>query len=212
VASGNETRIPVVIGGGLTDLRGMSLVLNGQFGKFLGAEKGDLLQSYSTPVMVMSRTEERNVYVDFAVMGLEASGLSRQGEVVVLRFEGTPHVRLTANVARNSMNATLAVTKKAGEGESMPTIYKLSQNYPNPFNPTTMIEYEIPQSGEVSLEVYNILGEKIATLVNEVKEAGFYTVQWNGKDANQARVASGVYFYRVHAGSFSSVKKMMLLK
>ena len=196
----------------MSDVRAMRIELKGEFGEFLGAEKGLLLKNYQSPVMVMSRSEGRQVYVDLAVMGIDQDGVNQQGEMVVLRFQGTPRVQLTRNDARTSGNEALPVIKVRGAGEAVPTEYQLSQNYPNPFNPTTIIEYEVPTTGEVSLEVYNMLGQRVTTLVQEMQEAGFYHVQWNGKDMNQRQVASGIYFYRMHAGQFLAVKKMMLLK
>ncbi|MEZ4821324.1 MAG: T9SS type A sorting domain-containing protein [Ignavibacteria bacterium] len=76
----------------------------------------------------------------------------------------------------------------------VPTAYALSQNYPNPFNPTTKIDYELPYDGKVSILLYDISGREVAKLVNEVKTAGYYTVQFNG-----ANLASGMYFYRINA-------------
>lgn len=83
----------------------------------------------------------------------------------------------------------------------------LSQNYPNPFNPTTKINFAIPQTGLVSLKVYDIMGREVATLVNEVKNTGVYTVEFNG-----ATLSSGTYFVRMQAGEFSQVKRMVLVK
>lgn len=88
-----------------------------------------------------------------------------------------------------------------------PTEFKLAQNYPNPFNPTTNISYTLPSAQTVTLKVYDLLGREVATLVNERQNAGNYIVQFNG-----ANLASGVYFYRLQAGSFVDTKKMMLLK
>jgi pimeloyl-ACP methyl ester carboxylesterase len=93
---------------------------------------------------------------------------------------------------------------------SLPKKFSLSQNYPNPFNPSTTIEYQIPNVGTqnfVSLRVYDILGREVATLVNEQKPAGAYNVQWNAKD-----LTSGVYFYRLEAGSYNETKKLILLR
>jgi hypothetical protein len=212
VIVGNETRIPVNVEGPVTDIRGMKLEISGQFGAFLGAEKGTLLQAYTTPVMVLSRANGHNVYVDLAIAGLNVDGIKEGGDVVWLRFTGDPHVRLNSVEGRTSHNSILNMAKKRGAGESVPTAFNLMQNYPNPFNPMTTIEYEIPVSGPVTVEVYGILGEKVATLVNDVQEAGFYQVQWSGRDNNNTQVASGVYLYRITAGQFSSVKKMLLLK
>ena len=85
--------------------------------------------------------------------------------------------------------------------------YELSQNYPNPFNPTTTISYILPQSGMVRLTLYNILGQEIRTLVNEVKEAGTHTFNFDASDLN-----SGVYVYKIESGSFTQTKKMTLVK
>ena len=94
----------------------------------------------------------------------------------------------------------------------MPNSFALQQNYPNPFNPTTVIEYQIPRPVHVQLEIYNILGGKIATLIDGEQDGGFYTVSWNGRDQQNHMVTSGIYIYRLNAGQFTSVKKMLLLK
>jgi hypothetical protein len=88
-----------------------------------------------------------------------------------------------------------------------PTSYSLAQNYPNPFNPVTTIKYQLPVSGRVSLKVYNILGKEIATLVDEEKSAGTYSVTFDA-----GKLSSGIYFYRIQAGNFVQAKKMILLK
>ena len=89
----------------------------------------------------------------------------------------------------------------------IPTEYDLLQNYPNPFNPTTQLKFDIPKHGFVSLKVYDVLGKEVANLVNEVKAAGSYTVEFNG-----ASLSSGIYYYRIESGSFVNVKKMVLIK
>jgi len=93
------------------------------------------------------------------------------------------------------------------EDNSLPIVYSLSQNYPNPFNPSTKIEFALPKSGVISLTVYDILGRKVAELVNGSLTAGYHTVNFNASN-----LSSGVYFYRLEAGDFVSVKKLMLLK
>lgn len=85
--------------------------------------------------------------------------------------------------------------------------FTLSQNYPNPFNPATTITYKLPKSSLVTLKVYDLLGREVATLVNEEKISGTYNATWNARDA-----ASGIYFYKITAGGYSKVNKMMLLK
>jgi hypothetical protein len=97
--------------------------------------------------------------------------------------------------------------------ETRPEVYALSDNYPNPFNPETTIKYQLPNAGDVTLEVYNMLGQVVRTLVSEQQNAGRYVLQWDAtSDAGHA-LSSGIYFYRIQAGGeFQSVKKMLLLK
>ncbi len=90
---------------------------------------------------------------------------------------------------------------------SIPKVYSLSQNYPNPFNPVTNIKYEIPVYGYVLLKIYDITGREIANLVKEYKQAGYYTVSFNGSN-----FASGIYFYRIQTGDFVQVRKMLMIK
>ncbi len=96
--------------------------------------------------------------------------------------------------------------------ELVPGSFTLEQNYPNPFNPETKIQYSIPKNGEVTLSVFNLLGQKVATLVSEKQVAGNYQVKWNGQNDAGRFVASGVYVYKLKAGDFVQTRKMMLLK
>jgi len=89
----------------------------------------------------------------------------------------------------------------------VPTVYSLSQNYPNPFNPETKIQFGLPKAGQVKLVVYDLIGAEVATLVDENMQAGYHNVTFNG-----INLASGVYFYRLNAGDFVNVKKMVLVK
>lgn len=95
---------------------------------------------------------------------------------------------------------------------SNPSTFKLMQNYPNPFNPSTIIEYQIPKNEFVSLKVYDVLGRKVADLVNEYKQAGIYKVNLNFEQLTNKNIASGIYFYSLKAGNFTSTKKLILLK
>jgi hypothetical protein len=101
----------------------------------------------------------------------------------------------------------VVLTGVANHTVATPAAYELSQNYPNPFNPSTEIRYAIPTAGLTSLVVYNLLGQEVVTLVNEVQSAGSYTIRFDARS-----LPSGMYFARLRAGSFSSVKKMLLVK
>lgn len=96
--------------------------------------------------------------------------------------------------------------------EATPEEFWLSQNYPNPFNPSTYIEYSVPQRTEVSLAVYNVLGQRLKTLVDGVQASGRHTAIWDGRDGQGRVVASGAYFYRLAAGDRTIARKMLLIR
>ena len=92
------------------------------------------------------------------------------------------------------------------------TRVSLAQNRPNPFSDATSVKFSVPRSGPVSLSVYNVTGRKVVDLVNRTMDAGTYEANWNGRDASGARVAGGVYFYRLQASGESLTKEMVRLK
>jgi hypothetical protein len=89
----------------------------------------------------------------------------------------------------------------------VPDKFDLSQNYPNPFNPSTKINFDLPADSKVSLKIFDITGREVKSLLNELKAAGFYTIEFNA-----AGLSSGTYFYRLQTDEFTSVKKMVILK
>jgi hypothetical protein len=97
-------------------------------------------------------------------------------------------------------------------GSNVPMSFGLHQNYPNPFNPSTIIQYDLPAPSKVRLEIFNVLGQQVKTLVDDYKEAGYQSVTWNGDDDNGGSVATGIYFYKISADNKVETKKMMLLK
>jgi photosystem II stability/assembly factor-like uncharacterized protein len=110
----------------------------------------------------------------------------------------------------NDVTSAIIVTeinenKKASR--QIPIQFKLYQNYPNPFNPVTMINYQLPMINDVELSIYNLLGQKVATLVDERQQAGYHQIEWDASG-----FASGIYYYRIQAGEFYNVKKMLLLR
>jgi flagellar hook assembly protein FlgD len=102
--------------------------------------------------------------------------------------------------------------------KQIPTSFVLKQNYPNPFNPTTKISFALPVQANVTLRIYNTIGQEVATLFNDIANAGNFEVQWNGQNSAGMSVASGMYFYRLdasptHGGAhFTQVNKMVFLK
>ena len=133
-------------------------------------------------------TTDENNY-SFTDKNLKAGSYSYK--LVQVDFDGTQNESKIINV----------------EVSSQPKEYSLSQNYPNPFNPSTTIEYSIPEGGNVKLVVYNSLGEEVAVLENNFEEAGSYKINFDA-----SKLSSGIYYYRLNSGEFSSIKKMIILK
>ncbi len=99
-----------------------------------------------------------------------------------------------------------------GSANIMPMEYSLEQNYPNPFNPSTEISFSLPIMSDVTLEIFNIAGQKMINLVNRRMPAGRHTMQWDSRDRDGHELASGIYLYRLKAGDFTDTKKMILMK
>ncbi|HXX62577.1 MAG TPA: FlgD immunoglobulin-like domain containing protein [Bacteroidota bacterium] len=123
-------------------------------------------------------------------------------------IHNTKYAQGILNLAIGNFSPT-GVQKVPG---AKPLTYSLSQNFPNPFNPSTVINFSIAKRGLVRLDIFDILGKLVTTLANQDMAAGEYRVVWDGADANGAKVSSGIYFYRIEAGSFNSVRKMLLIK
>jgi flagellar hook assembly protein FlgD len=96
--------------------------------------------------------------------------------------------------------------------DELATEFRLFQNYPNPFNPSTNITYSLAVNSHVRLTIYNLLGQKICTLVDNWQNPGIQSVVWNGQDKMNQQVPGGVYFYKLESGTISKIKKMVLLK
>lgn len=111
------------------------------------------------------------------------------------------------NESSLSQPVKIFVVTKVQQSESSPKTFALFQNFPNPFNPATVISYQLPVTSHVNLKVYDVLGREMATLVNERQNAGYYNVTFNAEN-----LPSGVYFYRINAGNFSAVKKLVVVK
>lgn len=125
--------------------------------------------------------------------------------------ENTAHYALFTIPSPGAENISEGATDNLDAEVTTPLTY-LINNYPNPFNPETTISFNLKDSGVVRLEIYNIKGQKVRTLLNEHKEAGNHNIIWNGTDDHNRKVASGVYLYKMRNGRFSSTKKMILMK
>jgi len=94
----------------------------------------------------------------------------------------------------------------------VPSVFALHQNYPNPFNPVTEIQFDVPVESKVKLTIYNLMGQEVTTLSHSTLEAGFHSVRWDGTNGLGEQVGTGLYFYRLSSPSFTSTKKMILVK
>jgi hypothetical protein len=153
--------------------------------------------TYST-----ERADEKLVYVTTSATGVTFC----DSDITGSDLSGGGTVNINPVICQPDKCSGLPTTL---DGDIEPKIkdYKLSQNYPNPLNPSTTIRFEIPETNEVTLKIYDVTGKEVAILVNEVKKAGSYNINFNA-----SQLSSGVYFYRLQAGSFILVKKLMLLK
>ena len=116
-----------------------------------------------------------------------------------------------SNQFYSSLFDCISASTLKNENEINPSVFRLYQNHPNPFNPVTQIRYHLSISSHVKIAVYNTMGEIVKTLANEYQTAGFRSVKWDGKNNNKQKVSTGVYFYSIQSGEFSSTKKMILL-
>ena len=152
--------------------------------------------------------------INSAVQPIEMRGITYPVKVKVenidIRLQDVTGKEINANVkAGEEITITNpSIDKIMVSGNLIPDKYALEQNYPNPFNPSTTIEFSLPENVKnVRISIYNILGQKVAELVNGSMLAGKYQYQWNAKD-----LASGMYIYELRTEKFVSIKKMMLLK
>lgn len=207
--AGQVVTIPISIPQNLAGLRSaeMKLLYNSTALKIRNVITTNLTKDFA----VESNIQDGSVLIAMAsAEALAAGGQILAVEAEVLQSSGNISVQLQ-DVTLNETKVN-SVTSVGGTVSKLPTTYDLLQNYPNPFNPSTTIEYQLPQNGFVDLKVYDITGREVTTLVATAQNAGRYTITWNAVDAKGYKVASGVYLYRLSAGSFSQIKKMMLLK
>jgi hypothetical protein len=134
-------------------------------------------------------------------ISIPVSGTLNTGDIIKVVVTKQNYFRHTSNVL------VVTIAGVQGNENEIPKVFSLSQNYPNPFNPVTKISYGLPKQSQVTLKVYDVMGREAAVLVNDLKQPGYYSVDFDGRN-----FASGVYFYRLTAGSFTDVKRFMLIK
>jgi hypothetical protein len=189
-------------------------------------EEGTVISAFTRSGREVGRGQVENDQASITVWGIDGTSRNEnrgasEGEQLIMKYRAsvcTPSRSLSVLAVKDYLGGqsgsnellyradAVVVAEAAALGDLTPNKFSLSQNYPNPFNPSTTIRYDLPTSLKVSLNIYNTLGQLVATLVDEKMEPGSYTVQWN------ANVPSGVYFYRLQAGEYMEAKRMILLK
>ena len=135
------------------------------------------------------------------------AGLADNGDFDPCYSKNGKYVAYAGFTSVNSSNDQKNVTKVSTIENSVPTQFSLNQNFPNPFNPSTLIQYTIPNASNIKIEIFNITGESVATLVDGFKSEGYYEVSFNASD-----LPSGMYLYRISAGTFVQTRKMILMR
>ncbi len=199
--SGDESAWAGIVG--LQNVASFKTISNGS--SKIGLSRTALAEMIASPVSSIASTVERSdvgVLVSTGPLTI-ASGDSVAITLALVAAGGREELSQRAARAR-----TIFTTSGVAD---LPEEYFLSQNYPNPFNPQTTIQYSLPTAGEVQLEVFNLLGQRVKTIAEGYHAAGTYTVMWDGTDSGNSAVASGVYFYRLVAPGISEARKMVLL-
>ena len=180
--------------------------------KAVGVSPSDMM----SPFMFQS-----NIEVDEVKMAVaSAEGVEVGGDIAYIEFEILPGERhdwgdALLRIQDVQLNEGLipAVTEQTELSLAViPEVYALSQNYPNPFNPETVINYDLPVRSHLSITIFNLMGQKVATVVDGYRSAGSYSIVWDGKDNNGKSLASGVYLYRMETDGFVQTRKLVLMR
>ena len=174
------------------------------------AEKNDVILSWYTATETNNRgfEVERKSYGEFEEVGfVEGSGTTTEIQNYYFRDRDLSPGAYIYRLKQTDYDGSFAYSDEVEVEIDQPGIFHLAQNYPNPFNPVTIINYTLPDDGNISLKVYDVIGNEIATLVNEFRQAGSFDVVFDGSS-----LSSGVYYYQLQAGEFTSTKKLILTK
>jgi lysophospholipase L1-like esterase len=202
---GASTIIPVLLRGAVTDLHGLAIRLPGIAERLIDIAPGSILTSLTPGPIVFSRSIGQDVEVHVAAGAGRA--IPMNGEIFRVRLRSSGPFAPEIKDARDRSNNRILATGVNAGGSDRPTTFALEQNYPNPFNPSTSIRYSVPTASPVLVRVYSLLGEEIATLVNDVRAAGHHQVVFDARG-----LPSGVYLCQMRTGSFTATTKLLLVR
>ncbi len=199
------------VGSGLVGLRGIN-ILQGQRDSTSGTWPDVLRRSSANSTKILTGFRLQSDFDSVNSIGRQAANYNTATfgvDIESMRYgTGGPTTSPVARYVKAALDYVDQLLVSTEENTSIiPTVYDLKQNYPNPFNPSTKISYSIPKSGMVTMKIFDITGREVASLINDIKAPGVYTVDFNG-----ANFASGVYFYRLEATDFVDTKRMVLVK
>ena len=178
------------------------------------------LSNFQDHVMVSSKESGTGVLKILVadLQGGTIEGLNRSFITIPVEFKGNQYQVASVTMediklagADGSLVNVVARTTTS-DVKVIPGEFALQQNFPNPFNPSTEIRYDLPEEGFVNLSIYNMMGQKVRTLRSETMQPGYHSMVWDGKNDVGSQVATGMYFYSIHMGSFQATKKMLFLK
>ena len=161
-------------------------------------------------VIFFSQIFDSQVFATIQGIVTYSSGDPVSGATVTFIDESNPVIRFSDDTDSQG-NYEIDISGSTGVNSSLPSTFSLGQNYPNPFNPSTTIPFTLESSDHISLIIYNIMGQKIATVIDNYISAGNHTVTWDGRDDAGNHVSSGIYLYQFKDGRNTEIKKMLLL-
>jgi hypothetical protein len=212
----DENTISIVMKNGAAALKGVRLVVEVSGADLAKVSRGSLFAGQGDLFFGTVPATAGTADICVAALGVDTP-LRASGEIARLAVNRTgdspASVKIKAVDLRNMDNErTEIVSGDEYETPFVPTTTALMQNFPNPFNPTTTLTFDVAQSGNVTIQIYDVSGRLVATVLNAWKAIGRHQVEWNGKDASGSSMPSGIYFYRMKTAGYEATRKMILLR
>jgi hypothetical protein len=205
--SGDTTIVPIMLRGTDAGVHGLALRFPGIAHRFAGLSTGALLHALSPSPFVYAHAGEDDLEVHIAATAASSGGIPVNGELLTLRLLSSGPVVAELEEARDERNASIVTTGSEAPAIARPTEYTLGQNYPNPFNPSTRIPFTLAGRNLTRVTVHNVLGQLIATLLDDVRDPGTHTLAWEATG-----LPSGVYICRMTSGPFAATRRMLLIR